>query len=125
MNAKTIVIVDDEPGAAETLRDVFEDEGYTVETAHDGRDGLSLLRALAQPPCLVILDLVMPVLDGVAMYAAMKADPALADIAVVITTSDPSQAPSGVLIMKKPLNLGVLIDNVRKCCGTPAGATGA
>jgi CheY-like chemotaxis protein len=124
VNAKTIVIVDDEPGAAETLREVFEDEGYAVETSHDGRDGLALLNALAQRPCLVILDLVMPVLDGVAMYAAMKADPSLADISVMITTSDPSLAPSGVLIMKKPLNLGILIDNVRKCCGTPVRATG-
>jgi CheY-like chemotaxis protein len=123
VSVKTIVIVDDEPGTAETLRDVFEDEGYAVQTACDGDEGLAVLRRLAVPPCVVILDLLMPNLDGIGMLNAMKQDPALADLPVLITTSDPSKAPSGVLIIKKPVNLGVLIDNVRKCCGTPMSAT--
>jgi CheY-like chemotaxis protein len=59
----------------------------------------------------------MPVLDGNAVYQAMQADPQLRDIAVVITTSDPSIAPAGVSTMKKPVNLDVLIETVRKCCG--------
>lgn len=122
---KTIVIVDDEPGTAETLRDVFEDEGYAVQTAHDGEEGLAVLRRLSVRPCVVILDLLMPNLDGIGMLNAMKQDPALADLPVLITTSDPSKAPSGVLIIKKPVNLGLLIDNVRKCCGTPMSATGS
>jgi CheY-like chemotaxis protein len=123
---KTIVIVDDEPGTTELLRDVFEDEGYAVETARDGREGLAVLRALAQPPCVVLLDLAMPDIDGVAMYQEMQADPALAGFQVLIMTSDPRRAPSGVLLIKKPVNLAVLIDNVRKCCeSAPKEATGS
>ena len=53
-------------------------------------------------------------MDGSAVYAAMKADPTLLDIPVVISTSDPSRAPSGVLIMRKPVDLDILLDTIRK-----------
>jgi CheY-like chemotaxis protein len=113
-SAKTIVVVDDEEAICETLKDVFEEEGYAVEVATNGIDALSLLRAMPVKPGMVILDLLMPRMDGGAVYAAMKADPALIDIPVVISTSDPSRAPSGVLIMKKPVDLDLLLDTVRK-----------
>lgn len=115
-SANTIVVVDDEETICETLRDVFEEEGYAVEVAMDGVAALELLRGLAVKPRIVILDLLMPRLDGNAVYAAMQEDPALADIPVVISTSDPSRAPSGVLIMKKPVDLDLLLDTVRKAC---------
>ncbi|HMG52796.1 MAG TPA: hypothetical protein VK601_04935, partial [Kofleriaceae bacterium] len=82
-------------------------------------------RRLSVRPCVVILDLLMPNLDGIGMFNAMKQDAALADLPVLITTSDPSKAPSGVLIIKKPVDLGILIENVRKCCGTPMRVTGS
>jgi CheY-like chemotaxis protein len=113
---KTIVVVDDEEGICETLRDVFEDEGYTVAIASNGAEALALLRSMPVRPCIVILDLLMPILDGNAVYRAMKADPALASVPVVVSTSDPSRAPSGVFIMRKPVALDLLIDTVRKCC---------
>jgi len=112
--AKTIVVVDDEETICETLKDVFEEEGYAVETATNGVDALTLLRGMPIKPGMVILDLLMPRMDGNAVYAAMKADPTLLDIPVVISTSDPSRAPSGVLIMRKPVDLDVLLDTVRK-----------
>jgi CheY-like chemotaxis protein len=114
---KIVVVVDDEPGICETLEEVFHDEGYAVHCAADGARALALFKALPRRPCVVVLDLIMPVLDGNAVYQAMQADPQLRDIAVVITTSDPSIAPAGVSTMKKPVNLDVLIETVRKCCG--------
>jgi CheY-like chemotaxis protein len=113
---KIVVVVDDEPGACETLQDVFEDEGYTVHTATDGAQALALLRSLPHPPCVVLLDLLMPVMDGNAVYREMQADSKLRGVAVVVTTSDPSIAPSGVLIMRKPTNLQILISTVHRCC---------
>jgi CheY-like chemotaxis protein len=113
---QTIVVVDDEEAICETLRDVFEEEGYGVQTAFDGVAALDLLRGMAVKPRVVILDLLMPRLDGNSVYAAMQADPALSEIPVVISTSDPSRAPSGVLIMKKPVDLDLLLDTVRKNC---------
>ena len=114
LSTMTIVIVDDEEAICETLKDVFEEEGYSVEVATNGLDALSLIRAMPVKPGMVILDLLMPRMDGNAVYAAMKADPSLIDIPVVISTSDPSRAPSGVLIMRKPVDLDLLLDTVRK-----------
>ena len=111
-----VVVVDDEPGICETLAEVFQDEGYTVHCAPDGARALALFRSLERRPCVVLLDLFMPIMDGNAVYEAMQADPALRDIAVVITTSDPSSAPAGVSIMNKPVSLKQLIETVHKCC---------
>ena len=113
-SSNTIVVVDDEEVICETLKDVLEEEGYSVEVAADGVDALALLRSPAVPPRMIILDLLMPRMDGNAVLQAVRADPALADIPVVISTSDPSRAPSGVLIMRKPVDLDMLLDTVRK-----------
>jgi CheY-like chemotaxis protein len=113
---KIVVVVDDEPGICETLAEVFQDEGYAVHCAPDGARALALFRSLDRRPCIVLLDLFMPVMDGNEVYEAMQADPALRDIAVVITTSDPSSAPAGVSIMKKPVSLKQLIETVHKFC---------
>lgn len=113
---KSLVIVEDEEDISATLREVFEDEGYTVYVAADGRRALTLLRSLADKPCLILLDLVMPEMDGNQLHEELQRDAALRDIPVVITTSDPSRAPSGVMIMRKPIRLALLIDTVRKWC---------
>ena len=113
MTQNTVLVVDDEADIRECLRDALEDEGYCVELAANGQEGLRALRRL-QRPCAVILDIIMPVMSGNEFYAAMQADPALSDIPLVVSTSDPSRAPSGVLIMKKPVNLNRLLDTVAK-----------
>jgi two-component system, sensor histidine kinase and response regulator len=113
---KTIVVADDEPGYCETIKDLLEDEGYHVETAEDGQAALELLRRLPGRPCLLVLDLIMPILDGGAVYREIKADPQLAPIPVVIATSDPTRAPSGATVMPKPVKLERLLEVVRRAC---------
>jgi CheY-like chemotaxis protein len=117
VSTKTIVVVDDEPGFCETIRDVLADEGYAVQTASDGRAALELLHAMPEPPCLVLLDIIMPVLDGNEVYRQIQADPALAPITVVITTSDPSRAPPGATVMAKPISVTRLLETVQRSCG--------
>jgi two-component system response regulator MprA len=112
--SNTIVVVDDEETICETLKDVLEEEGYAVEIALDGVEALELLRSMRAMPRMVILDLLMPRMDGNAVLTTIRNDPALADIPVVISTSDPSRAPTGVLIMRKPVDLDMLLDTVRK-----------
>jgi CheY-like chemotaxis protein len=117
----TVLIVDDEPDIRDTLRELFEDEGYSVTTAGNGAEGLRLLEAAL--PCIIVLDLIMPVMTGNEMYARMQADPRLAKIPVIVSTSDPSRAPNGVLIMKKPVDLDRLLGAIKQHCGEP-GANG-
>lgn len=104
----TILVVDDEKDIRESLRDALGDEGYAVRLASNGREALDLLTNLNRPGG-IILDLTMPVMNGIEFYNAMRAVPALADIPVVISTSDPSRAPSGVPVMRKPANLEQLL----------------
>lgn len=105
----SVLVVDDEAAIRESLQDLFEDEGYEVYTASNGRDALDLLRSLPVKPGVVVLDLIMPILDGNAVYRAMKADPDLAAIPVVISTSDPSCAPVDAVVARKPVAFCVLL----------------
>jgi CheY-like chemotaxis protein len=110
-----VMIVDDERDIRESLQEFFEDEGFTVSTAANGAIALELLER--EPlPCVIILDLMMPVLGGNEVYARMQNDPRLSRVPVLVSTSDPSKAPSGVLIMRKPIDLDRLLGAVRSHC---------
>src|SRR5690242_15982708 len=108
---KTLLVVDDEPDIRDSLRDALEDEGYRVEVARNGKEALDVLPTL-EKPFAVILDIIMPVMSGAEFYAALRADAHFADTPVLISTSDASRAPSGVLIMKKPIDLERFLDAV-------------
>jgi CheY-like chemotaxis protein len=110
-----VLIVDDEADIRDTLEEFFADEGFRVATAADGQQALATLSE-HDLPCVVILDLIMPVLDGKEVFRRMQADPRLARLPVIVSTSDPSRAPSGVLIMRKPVNLDRLLEAVRARC---------
>jgi PAS domain S-box-containing protein len=111
VDQRTVLIVDDEADIRESLREALADEGYAVVVAANGKQALEILPTLNRP-CAVILDIIMPVMSGIELYTAMRANPRLSDIPVVVSTSDPSRAPSGVLIMRKPINLARLLKTV-------------
>ena len=113
----SILIVDDEPDIRDSLREWLEEEGYAVATAADGAEALAYLTSGESLPCLVILDLLMPNVSGNEVYRRMQGDSRLSSVPVVVSTSDPSRAPSGVLIMKKPVNFKHLLGTVRQHCG--------
>jgi len=113
-----ILVVDDEPSLVEAISSVLEDEGYAVTTA---RDGLAALRALNDGlrPCLAILDLMMPIMSGWELRAAMLADPALADIPVAICSAY-ARGEMGILqpsaILQKPFELREIIELANRYC---------
>ena len=107
----SVLVVDDEADMRDALGEALEDAGYRVFHAANGAEGLELLCDLAGP-CAVILDLTMPVMNGIELYRIMKETPALADIPVVVSTTDPSRAPKGVPLMKKPVSLESLLTTV-------------
>jgi CheY-like chemotaxis protein len=113
-----VLIVDDEEGLRESLQEFLEEEGYPVCTATNGAEALALLQR-DELPCVIILDLIMPVVTGNEVYERMQNDPRLANVPVIVSTSDPARAPSGVLIMKKPISLDRLLGAVRQHCGDP------
>jgi CheY-like chemotaxis protein len=111
----TILIVDDETEIRESLEEFLSDEGYAVDSAADGAGALEKLNK-EKPPCVVILDLLMPLVSGNEVYDKMQEDPRLSKIPVIISTSDPSRAPTGSTVMKKPINLDRLLGAIRRYC---------
>ena len=73
-----VLAVDDSASIREMIATVLTAHGYRVETAGDGKDALSHLRAAAEP-YIVLLDVVMPLLDGIAVVHEIEADPHLRD----------------------------------------------
>ena len=85
---RTILIVDDDKDIRETLRELVEQEGFGALAAEHGEHALSVLRGAGELPCVILLDLMMPVMDGFAFREAQLADPVLAGIPVVVMTAD-------------------------------------
>ena len=83
--AKTVLIVEDDQSQQRALKNKLEHSGYTVVTANDGEGAVDALRSAK--PDLVLLDLIMPKLDGISVLRQMKADDALRGIPVVILTN--------------------------------------
>lgn len=111
MNERSVLIVDDEVDLRDSVREVLGDEGYRVFVASNGQEALALLRTIPRPS-VIILDLFMPIMGGNEFYRALRAIPSLADIPVLISTSDPSTAPASLPIMRKPVTLDRLLSSV-------------
>jgi CheY-like chemotaxis protein len=101
----TVLVVDDEPLIAMALKAALEDENYRVITAANGKQGLECLADTRAD--VVLLDMMMPVMNGPAMLKAMRADPDLRDTPVIVVSSLPEatirvQAKAAVMILQKP-----------------------
>jgi CheY-like chemotaxis protein len=121
------MIVEDDEGIRDTLQFALELENYTVVTAANGRLGLELLSAIP-PPSLILLDLMMPVMNGWEFADALKRDSQLTRIPVVIVTAygDQAKAIDASGVITKPVELEALFHVVRQCAapGRTAGDTG-
>jgi CheY-like chemotaxis protein len=109
-----VLVVDDEEGVRESLCDLVQLVGCKAVAASNGAEALRLLRT--SRPCLIILDLLMPVMSGQEMLAAMRDQPDLASLPVVISTSAPSRAPKGVPVIPKPIDVDLMWDWIRRTC---------
>lgn len=114
MDRECVLVVDDEEDIRETLREVVEMAGCSVILAENGAEALTILAK--SRPCLVIIDLLMPVMTGTELLEAMQKEPALAALPVLISTSAPHRAPVGVPVLAKPIDIAVLWDWMRKTC---------
>jgi len=123
MNQKPkVLIVDDEPLNVDFLEQKLEELDCQIITAADGQEALDKIKI--EQPDLVLLDLMMPVLDGFAVLTAAKGDSALRDIPIIIISAD-SDSKSIVRGIKqgaddyltKPVNPDLLMKKVREFLG--------
>lgn len=109
-----VLVVDDDPDLLDVTRFVLESEGFGVETAKHGQEALDLLSA-GRLPALVLLDLMMPVMNGWVFLEELAKIPSLRAIPVVVlTAAEPKQVPGAVEILRKPIDLGLLVEVVER-----------
>ena len=107
--SRFVLIVDDDPDLLEVTTFVIEGEGLAVETAKHGEEALAVMRA-GRLPMLVLLDLMMPVMNGWEFLDEVSKDPTLRAIPVVVLTAgDHTHVPGAMAILIKPMDLGELI----------------
>jgi CheY-like chemotaxis protein len=121
MNAK-ILVVEDERGQREALAEVLSRLGYEVQCAANGSEALELMRHSESLPGLILLDLMMPVMDGWEFRAQQRKDRALADVPVVVLSAlgDTAQKvvqDGAAAFVSKPLHWQALLSAVERFCG--------
>jgi CheY-like chemotaxis protein len=117
-SGKQILVVDDDQAIRETLSEVLEDEGYSVASAENGQDAMRYLRQRS-PPSLILLDLMMPVMNGWQFRDEQLRDPSLSNIPVVVISADPSvrQRTASIAVdhcIRKPIDLEELLALVER-----------
>lgn len=108
---KKVLIVDDDDGFRESLSALLSLEGYEVQEAANGAEGLARMSKSPRPE-VVLIDLMMPVMDGWELVRAMKKDPELARIpsAVVSAARAPDSIPETIPVFAKPFSVDALLD---------------
>ncbi len=120
---KPVLIVEDQADVRSMIATLLTFQGYEVKTASDGQEALRSARR--NKPALIVLDLMMPVMDGEAFRREQLADPELADIPVICVSARPDLAEVSIRLnpaatLQKPLVFHELADTVRRICGAPS-----
>jgi CheY-like chemotaxis protein len=123
--SQTVLVVDDDPDITDELGELLESEGYGVAAAPNGLAALGQLRRGLRP-CVILLDLMMPVMDGWDFRAQQLKDPELRDIPVVIITAAGFSEASvkaqfgDIAFVPKPPPADGLLATVKRLCRSAA-----
>jgi CheY-like chemotaxis protein len=122
LSTKSILVIEDDVDIREALIGILRDEGYLADGVGNGLEGLDHLRAPRRaPPAVILLDLMMPVMNGWQFRAEQQQDPALAQIPVIVISADASvkqksEALSAAGYLKKPIELESLLRLIAEYC---------
>jgi CheY-like chemotaxis protein len=116
-----VLIVEDDRDIRESILEALEDNDYHPVGASNGKEALDKLRHGMARPCVILLDIMMPIMDGWQFRALQREDPELSSIPVVVLTAhtsieDASQRMHAAACLKKPVPLSVLLSTVNRLC---------
>ncbi|HEU4405059.1 MAG TPA: response regulator [Polyangiaceae bacterium] len=119
-----ILIVEDDDDIRELIAEVLRREGYDVLEAEHGARALEILAEQRTPPCLILLDLMMPIMSGPELIKVLRETDRLASLPVVVVSAGgrPEDAPEARKFVRKPPNLGLLQTLAEEFCGRPPAA---
>ncbi len=118
--SECVLIVDDDGGIRGVLSEILQDEGHLVESAGNGQEALRKLESSTRP-CLILLDLMMPVMNGWEFMSRRTELDGLANIPVVVISADANVGEKASSIgasdyLQKPIDLDRLLDTVARYC---------
>ena len=121
MPAHPVLIVEDDPAIRAVLAETLLDDGYQVLTAENGAEALGALAHVH--PCLILLDLMLPVMDGFQFRVTQRLMPSLATIPVVVLSAFPANVETvaeldAAAYLSKPVRLERLVATVERYCTT-------
>jgi CheY-like chemotaxis protein len=117
---RVVFVVEDDADVRAMLEQALELEGYAVASAANGQEALEWLR-VEGPPSLILLDLMMPVMNGWQFMAVQTTDPNLSTIPVVVLSGDATidakaQSLGATGFLRKPVTIDALLATVEKFC---------
>jgi CheY-like chemotaxis protein len=118
---RRVLVVEDDRDIRDSILEVLADNEYEPLTASNGKEALERLRDPDQRPCVILLDVMMPVMDGWGFRAAQTEDSELKAIPVVVLTAHASAAETArdmeaAGFLKKPVKLDALLEAVERHC---------
>lgn len=113
----SILVVEDDDDIRSAIVDLLETEGYKTEAAVNGKDALEKLTNMNKP-CLVLLDMMMPIMNGRQFLDTVMKDSQLAPIPVLIVSAvaDKANTEGSVGFLKKPIDIDVVLNVVAQYC---------
>jgi CheY-like chemotaxis protein len=109
---RRVLVVEDDDDIRSLLAELLEEEGYEVVSAADGRQGLE--RAHEQPPHVILLDLMMPVMNGWEFREEQKRDPTIAGVPVVVVSAAARASIDASQIIAKPFTVEDVLEAVER-----------
>ena len=120
-DSHSVLVIDDDVDIRESLKDALEDAGYQVATAANGREGLDQLEQ-AERPCVILLDLMMPVMSGPEFLMALREAQNPVPVIVVSAYGELADPDTGIAcFIAKPVRLDTLLKAIRRHCSSCDG----
>ena len=111
-----VMVMEDDPDIRNSITTALSDEGYLVIAASNGQEGLTTLGVEGQPD-LILLDLMMPVLNGFDFLAEVRRHPRWSFIPVIVASANQGYEPADLktfAVLRKPFDLSALLESVRR-----------
>lgn len=117
-DCKSVLIIEDEEAVRESIRDVLELQGYVVIAAGDGQTALEYLQLTDKLPCMILLDLMMPRMNGWQFLDQQRTDPKLSKIPVILCSAykESAAAIKSAAMLTKPVQRHALLKTVENFC---------
>jgi DNA-binding response OmpR family regulator len=117
---KQILLIEDDADILDALTELLSMEGFTVQTANNGKEGLDYLQSSSALPQLILVDLMMPIMDGQQFLREKAADDRLKGLPTIVMSADssfhknPNILNAAVALVKKPIDIEQFVTTIRK-----------